>query len=432
LTLGLSVATAVLCVLTPTVQLFRRDVQDSLREAGRAASASGRSRTLHGLLVVCELSLAIVALIGTGLFVRSFQNVKAADPGFDPEHVLLAGLDLSQTRVTTPEAIVLLQRLRRQLQLLPGVRDVSLCEDVPLGFSSGSWETIAVNGYAPRPGESLRIWRNLISPDYFSTLKIPLVAGRDFNDRDTAESRPVGIVNETFVTRFLSGNSAVGHQFHVWGKQVTIIGVARDAKYHLMTEAPAPYFYLPIPQFYTPDRSIGVEVRTAGAPELFAASVRSAIRSVDPNLPVTGTAPFVSFMSASYFAQKTGANLLSVLGVISLLLAAVGLYGVMAYATSQRTREIGIRMALGARPSQVLAEVIREGAWLCAIGVGIGVAVSLFLARLAASTLYGVGSNDLLTYFLAVLVLVAFGIAATWLPARRAARVNPVEVLHWE
>jgi predicted permease len=307
-----------------------------------------------------------------------------------------------------------------------------LCEDIPLGFSPGSWEDIAINGYAPQPGESLRIWRNLISTNYFSTLEIPLVSGRDFNDRDTATARPVGIVNETFVKRFLFGNPAVGRQFHVWGKEVTIVGIAHDAKYHRLTEPPAPYFYLPISQFYTPDRSIGVEIRTAGAPDLFASGVRSAIHNVDPNLPVVGTAPFVGYMSASYFAQKAGANLLSVLGLVALLLAALGLYGVMAYSTNQRTREIGIRMALGARPGQVLTDVIREGVWLCVIGATIGIALSLFLARLVSSALYGVGSSDPPTYFAAVLVLVAFGIAASWLPARRAARVDPVEALHWE
>ncbi len=398
LAIGLCFAAAALCALAPVAQLFRRDVRDSLREASRSISAGRRSRHLHRLFVVCELSLAVVALIGTGLFVRSFENARTANPGFNPENVLLAGLDLSQTRVSAPESIVLLHRIQHQIQTVPGVRSVSLCEDVPLGFSSGSWETVSVNGYAPQPGESMKLWRNLISPDYFSTLEIPLVAGRDFSDRDAAGSRPVAIVNQTFVKRFLSGKPAVGRQFHVWGEQVTIVGVARDAKYHLLSEAPMPYFYLPIAQFYTPDRGIGVEIRTAGRPELFAASLRSAIHSVAPNLAITGTASFVSYMSASYFTQKVGANLLGVLGFISLLLAVLGLYGVIAYSTNQRRREIGIRMALGARPGQVLGDVMREGAALCAIGVAIGIGLSLFLARLAASALYGVRSNDLLTY----------------------------------
>jgi ABC-type antimicrobial peptide transport system permease subunit len=216
------------------------------------------------------------------------------------------------------------------------------------------------------------------------------------------------------------------------GQETTIVGVARDSKYRSLAEPPTPYFYLPMAQFYSPGMGIGVEVRTEGRPELFAQTLRSEIRSVDPNLPITGTAPFVSYMSAAYFAQKVGAKLLSVLGCVSLLLAALGLYGVMAYATSQRTREIGIRMAVGARPAQVLTMVLREGAWLCAIGVVAGVVPALLLSRLASSALYGVGSNDPISYFVAVLTLVGFGLGASWLPAQRAATINPIEALHWE
>lgn len=177
---------------------------------------------------------------------------------------------------------------------------------------------------------------------------------------------------------------------------------------------------------------IGVEVRTDGQPELLAPALRAAIKSVDPNLPITGTAPFVSYMSASYFAQRVGASLLTVLGLVSLLLAMLGLYGVMSYSMSQRTREIGIRMAVGARPAQVLAMVIREGMWLCVIGVVAGVLPSLWLSRLAAGVLYGVHSNDPGTYVAATSILAAFALLAAWLPAHRAAHVNPIEALHWE
>ncbi len=431
-TIGLCFATAVLCGLAPVSLFFRRDPQKALTEAGRSLTAGVGSRGLSRVLIVCELSLALVALIGAGLFIQSFENAKTANPGFDPEHILLAGLDLSQTHVSGEQTVALLRRLQHHLRTVPGVRDVSLCEDVPLGFLAGSWEEIAVNGYTPQPGENMKLWRNPVSPDYFATLKIPLLAGRDFTDRDTSSSPHVAIVNETFVKRFLGGGPAVGRKFRMKGEETTIAGVVRDSKYRSLAEAPMPYFYIPMAQFYSPGMGVGIEVRTEERPELFAQRLRSEIRRVDPNLPITGTAPFVSYMSASYFAQKVGARLLTVLGSISLLLAALGLYGVIAYSMSQRTREIGIRMAVGARPTQVLRMVLREGLWLCVIGAVAGVVPALLLSRLASSALYGVGSNDLMTYVIAVSTLVCFGLAATWLPARRAANINPVEALRWE
>ncbi|MBV9158950.1 MAG: ABC transporter permease, partial [Acidobacteriaceae bacterium] len=368
-TTGLSLATAILCALAPAWQVLRREAVELTRESGRSLSAGIRSRTLRGALVISELALALIALIGTGLFIKSFQNARNANPGFDPDHILLAGLDLSQSRVSTEQSIVLLQRLQQHLESLPGVSNVSLCEDVPLGFAGGSWETLELNGYTPQPGESMKIWRNLISPGYFGTLDIPLVAGRDFSDRDTRASQPVAIVNQTFVRRYFGSGQAIGRKFHAWNEEITVVGVARDSKYRELAESPMPYFYLPLAQFYSPSRGIGVEVRTKGQPELFDQTLRGAIRSVDPNLAIVGTAPFVSYMSASYFAQKVGASLLTALGLVSLLLATLGLYGVMAYAMSQRIREIGIRVAVGARPAQILSLVIREGMQLCIIGV---------------------------------------------------------------
>jgi macrolide transport system ATP-binding/permease protein len=432
-TSALCLLAAVLCALAPAGQFFRRRASDSLVTSGRAAASGLRSRRLRGALAVCELSLALVASIGAGLLIKSFRNAKGANPGFDPEHVLLAGLDLSQSHSSPEQTIALLRRLQLRLETLPGVRAVSICEDVPLGFSGGSWEEVAVHGYTPQPGENMKLWRNIVSPAYFATLKIPLLAGRDFNDRDTRATPRVAIVNQTFVKRFFHGSPAIGRKFVAWRDQaITIVGVAKDSKYRQLAEPPAPYFYVPLSQFFSPGMGAGVEVRTDGRPELFTPALRSAIQSVDPNLPVTGTAPFASYMSASYFAQKVGANLLAVLGAISLLLAMLGLYGVMGFSIGQRTREIGIRMAVGARPTQVLSMVIREGMWLCAIGIAAGVLPSLLLSRLAAGVLYGVPGHDPATYLAAIWILGEFALFAAWLPARRAALVNPVEALHYE
>jgi predicted permease len=272
----------------------------------------------------------------------------------------------------------------------------------------------------------------VISPGYFATLQIPLMAGRDFNERDEVRTERVAIVNETFVHRFLAGAPALGHKFHGWGKEITIVGVARDSKYWQLSEPARPYFYVPLSQFFSSGMGVGVEVRTADRPEAFAAKLRSEIQSVDPNLAISGTAPFLSYMGASYFAQKVGASLLTVLGLISLALAMLGLYGVMTYSMSQRAHEIGIRMAVGARPAQVLQLVLREGMRLCLLGAAIGLVLALGVMRLAASVLFGIGSNDLGTCLGATSILIVLALVATWLPARRASRLDPIEALRWE
>jgi predicted permease len=391
-----------------------------------------RSRALRGALVVSELSLALIALIGSGLFIQSFENAKSANPGFKPEHILLAGLDLSQSRYPVEQSVTLLRRIRDHLLTVPGVQSASICEDVPLGFSDGSWEEVKVQGYVPREGENMKLYRNVISPGYFGTLQIPLMAGRDFNERDDRRTERVAIVNETFAKRFLGGGWALGHKFHGFGEDITIVGVARDTKYRRLSDPPTPYFYVPLSQFYSAGMGGGVEVRIADRPEAFEQKLRTEIQSVDPNLVVSGTAPFLSYMSASYFAQKVGASLLTVLGLISLALAMLGLYGVMTYSMSQRAHEIGIRMAVGARPAQVLQLVMREGMRLCLTGAGIGVALALLVMRLASSVLFGVRSNDWVTCLGATSILIALAMLATWLPARRASRMDPVQALRWE
>jgi predicted permease len=431
-TLALCLGTTILCGLAPAWQTFRRKAQDVLRESGPGVSAGVRSRALGGALVVSEISLALIALIGSGLFIQSFENAKTANPGFQPEHVLLAGYDLSQSRYPLEKSLTVLRRLRDHLLTVPGIQNASMCEDVPLGFSNGSWEEVDVHGYVPRRGENMKLYRNVVSPGYFATLEIPLVAGRDFNERDDRRTDRVAIVNETFVKRFLAGGFALGHKFKGFGGEITIIGVARDSKYHLLSEPPMPYFYVPLAQFYSPSMGVGIEVRTVDRPEAFAARLRAEIQSVDPNVAISGTSPFVSYMSASYFAQKVGASLLSVLGVIALALATLGLYGVMTYSMSQRSHEIGIRMAIGARPGQVLKHVMREGMRLCLIGSVAGVALALVVMRLASSVLFGIASNDLVTCLGATSVLIFFALVATWVPARRASRIDPIEALRWE
>ncbi len=432
-TCSLGLLSAILCSAVPAFHFSRRDVHACLKDcAGRNSSSSRGTRLFRAGLVVSELSLAMLALIGMGLFIRSFQNARTAYPGFEPQGVLLAGLDFSATRPPLPERIAFFRRLREQLAVTPGVRSVSVSQDVPLSLDGRSWEGIEVPGYVPKPGENMKLWRNLVSPGYFDTLQIPLTDGRDFSYRDDASAPPVAIVNQSFERRFFAGAPAVGRKLRMWGKQITIIGVVRDSKYLELNEAPMPYFYLPLTQFFRPGAGAAVETRVTGNPLDFETTLRKRIHSADSRVLVTATVPFTQYLSGAYFAQKVGAALLTVLGAVSLLLAILGLYGVMAYSIAQRTNEIGIRMALGAQPGRVLRLIMREGLLLGAAGIVVGLIPSLLLSRIASGALYGTPQSESWIYFAAAFILMLCALSASWIPARRAALTDPVTALRWE
>ena len=428
---ALALLVTVFCALAPAIPILRGQAA-GLREGGRGSSASRHTRRLRDGLVVAEIALATVALVGCGLFVRSFRNAQQANPGFEPKGVLLAGLDLNQSGYTRDQGRAALIRLSDQLNLTPGIKKAALVEDVPLGFSAGSWEQIEVEGYAPTAGENMKIWRDVISPGYFDAMRIPLEAGRDFNARDRRETQTVAIVNQTFARHFFGGRPAIGRKFHGWGRELTVVGVVRDSRIRTLNEAPLPYFYVPLDQFWAPGMGLGVVARTEGAPERFDAALRAAIQSADPNLAITGTATFSDFIGAAYLAQKVGASLLSAIGLLSLLLAMIGLYGVMLYSISRRTQEIGIRMAVGARPEQVLWQVLKEGFLLGGLGVAAGLGLAAMAGRLVSSLLYGVDAFDPATFGAAAACLLACAVLSAWVPARRASRVDPIHALRWE
>ncbi|HME10826.1 MAG TPA: ABC transporter permease [Bryobacteraceae bacterium] len=429
-TAALSCLTALLCSLAPGIPLMRGDLGGGLRERG--ASSSMLAGGIRSGLVVAEVALASLALIGTGLLVKSFQNAKSADPGFEPRGVLLAGLDLSLTGYSRDQGASVLRRLRDRLAVTPGVKNAAIAEDIPLGFSGGSWEQIEVAGYQPPPGENMKLWRDIVSPGYFATMQIPLLEGRDFTERDDRGTANVAIVNQTFVKRFLGSRPPIGHKLNAWGHETTIVGVVKDSKYRQLSEQPLPYFYVPIAQHLRPDMGFGIAVRTEGRPESFDNALRQAILSVDPNLSVSVTATLLDFMSATYFAQKVGASVLSVLGFLSVLLAMLGLYGVIAYSVGRRTQEIGIRMAIGAQPRQVTGLILREGLQLSVAGAAVGSFLALLLTRLDGGLLYGVNGRDPMTFGAAALALLACAALAAWVPAHRASRIDPLTALRWE
>ena len=431
-TTALAFGVAILAGLAPALHASRANVNEMLKEGGRSGSSGGHSHRLRGLLVTSEVALAVVALVGAGLFLRSFETARAIDPGFKPEGVALARFDFSTAGYDARQTDSFCRRLREELERQPGVTAVSYDDSAPLGFSGGNWETLEVEGYVPGTNENMKIYRDLVSPGYFDTMKIPLVEGRDFDLRDDATSLKVMIVNQEFVRRFLANRSVIGRRVHGWGEWFTIVGVARDSKYHWVTESAQPYFYIPIRQIFRPEYGLTFDVRTSGSVNEAIAALRREAAAIDPALTIFDAEPMTEYVAASLFGAKIAASLLSVLSGLGLLLAAIGLYSVMAYAVAQRTGEIGIRVTLGAQPRDIMRLVIRQGIAFAAAGLIVGSLTAAALARVVAAMLVGVGPADPLVYAAATLFTVLVTLASAAIPAWRALRVDPAVALRWQ
>ena len=431
-TMALAFGVAILAGLAPALHASRANVNEMLKEGGRSGSSGGHSHRLRGLLVTSEVALAVVALVGAGLFLKSFQTARSMDPGFKPEGVALARFDFSTAGYDARQTDSFCRRLREELERQPGVRAVSYDDSAPLGFSGGNWETLEVEGYVPGPNENMKIYRDLISPGYFETMKIPLVDGRDFDLRDDATSLKVMIVNQEFVRRFLANRSVIGRKVHGWGEWFTVVGVAKDSKYHRVTESPQPYFYIPIRQIFRPEYGLTFDVRTSGSVNEAIAALRREAGAIDPALTIFDAQPMTEYVAASLFGAKIAASLLSVLGGLGLLLAAIGLYSVMAYAVVQRTGEIGIRVTLGAQPRDIMRLVVRQGIGFALVGLIVGSLAAAALARVVAAMLVGVGPADPLVYAAATGFTMFVTLASAAIPAWRALRVDPAIALRWQ
>jgi putative ABC transport system permease protein len=431
-TATLAFAVAALAGLVPAIQSTRGDVNDMLKEGGRSGTSSAHSHRFRGLLVTSEVALAVVALIGAGLFVKSFQLAQAIQPGFDPHQVVIAQMSLSAAGYDAGQADSFCIRLREVLERQPGVTAVSYGDYIPLSVSGGSWEDLQIQGYVPGPNENMKFYRNLIAPGYFDLMKIPLLQGRDFNLLDDRGNQPVMIVSREFVRRFLPDRNPIGQKVHGWGKWFTIVGVAQDSKIYRLTENAAPYFYVPIRQIYRPEMGLKFYVRTSAPVDDAVAALRREAQAIDPDVPVFNAMPLEEYIAASLFPQRIAASLLGTLGSVALLLAAIGLYGVMAYSVAQRTNEIGIRVALGAQPLDVLRMVIRESMALALPGLVVGSLLAAALARMVSASLVEVSPRDPAIYAAAAVFTVLITLCAAAGPARRAAKVDPMVALRYE
>ncbi len=433
-TLLLSLLTGVLFGLIPALQATKTDLVPVLKNEPLMAGYR-RSRLRNGL-IVAQVALSFVLLIAAGLMVRSLQRTQMLGPGFETEHAVVMSVNLSLQGYDEARAQEFYRQLTERVESLPGVRSASITSFLPLSLHYLG-VGIYLQGQATERGARVpEAMQGSVGLNYFSTMGIPLIAGRTFTAQDKKDAPPVAIINETFARRFWPGQSAVGRRFRTGseGPLIEVIGVARDGKYFSLGEEPRPFVYRPLLQSYIGDASNDgtLIVRTAGAPSVIISAVRREIEQLDASLPVFDVKTLTEHMRLSLFPLRVGAAIVGGFGLLALLLAAIGIYGLMAYAVAQRTHEIGIRMALGAQSRDVLKLVVMQGVMLVLIGATIGLAASLALTRLMSNLLFSVSATDSLTFIVTALLLVFVSLVACWIPARRAAKVDPMVALRYD
>ncbi|MET0397620.1 MAG: ABC transporter permease [Longimicrobiaceae bacterium] len=421
----LALGTGVAFGLAPALRASRPDLLPALR-AGGAGRAVGRTR-LRSAFVVAQLAMSLLLLVTAGLFVQALRGALAADLGFEPEGVVTATLDLRAHGYDGARAAAFQRRLVERLAGSPGTVSVGMARFAPLSGNVTTLEVDAPGRLSDRPRREQFV---SVDEGYFRTLRIPLVAGRGFAATDRAGSPPVVVVNERLARRLWPGESPVGKRLRVEGKDREVVGMARDGKYEQPGEDPASFLYLPIGQ--EPVEQATVLVRSRGEPAAALAAVRRAVAELDVDVPLREAMPLPATIGLALFPQRLAAVLVGAFGVLGMVLAAVGIYGLLAFHVGQRRHEIGVRLALGARAGDVLRMVLRQGMALVALGIAAGLAGALVMTRVLESLLFGVSPTDPLTFAAVPLALCAVALLASWLPARRAARTDPMTALRAE
>jgi len=440
--LGLSLLTGLLSGLVPALRLARSEPQQALQGSGRALTRHTGGHTRRAL-VALEVGLSLVLLTGAGLLLKSFLRLQAVDPGFDPAHLLTVRLSLPRARYGDPAALAAFyDRLSPRLRELPGAQAVAAASVVPLMEWRASVE-FGVEGRPPaRAEEAPSALYRMVSPGFFGALRVPLLRGRDFADFDRAPSAPVAIVNQTLARRFFPDRDAVGGFLTIDdgglpARKVEIVGVVGDVKHHGLDTPPTYDLYVPMAQIPPAvaiwlANNMSFVVRTAGDPLALADALRREVRAVDPDVPASGVRTMEDALRGSLGARRLNLVLLEAFGLAALLLAAIGTYAVTAQSVAQRTQEMGVRMALGARRGQILALVFGQGLQPVALGLGLGLAASLGVLRLVSRLFFGVSASDPSIFVAVVVLLTLVAMGAVYAPARRATRVDPVVALRSE
>jgi predicted permease len=426
--LALSFVTGIVFGAAPALTASRPALVPALKDASADGDERAKRLDARKTLVIAEVALSLLLLIAAGLFVRSFQSALAIDPGFDVDKLVSAPLDINLLRYTRPQGREFYRQIVERAESLPGVESATVAR---VALLSGGGRTLGflVEGR----NSSHAVNANVTGPGFFETLGIALVTGRDFSDRDVDGSPPVVMLNETIVKMHFAGESPVGQRVRLDGERGPwreIVGVVRDSKDRSLGAIPLPTAYIPLAQNH--ETGMTLYVRTSASPPSLVASIRRMIQALEPNLPVPNVQTMADTMGTSLYAARLGAWLLGAFGVLALVLAAIGIYGVLSFSVSRRTREMGIRLALGAEPRDVFFLVVRDGMRLVGAGVVVGVAGALASGRSLASFLYGVSTIDLPTFAGVTVMLTSVALVACVIPAFRAVRVNPVTILRYE
>jgi predicted permease len=430
-TLGIALVTAALFGAVPAIKASSPDLADTLKAGGRGNSVGWRSNPMRSLLVVFETALALVALIGAGLFIRSQQNAQRIDPGFESQKLFMMAVDLGALHYPEGQAQEFYRAAAERAGSAPGVASATVASNFPVGGGLG--RTVFPEGQDETTGyRGTLTLINSVTPTFFDTLHIPILQGRAFTNNDRANTLKVAIVSEAMAQHFWPDQTAVGKRFHFFGEPDLrqIIAVVGNTLVNQIGEDPQPVAYLPMAQAYSPFAT--VQVRTTGAPELVIATVRGEVQSMAPNLAITDVQTIHEIMDQALWAPRMGAALLTLFGGLALVLAAIGVYGVLSYSVNQQRQEIGIRRALGARERDVMRLVVGQGLRLAIAGIVVGLLLSVFFARALGSLLFGVSSTDPWTFLSVTGILVFVALVACYVPARRALQVDPLVALRYD
>ncbi|PYL75712.1 MAG: permease, partial [Verrucomicrobia bacterium] len=421
------IGSTMLFALVPAIQASHVDLSGALKSEGSGMiGGSGRSR-LRSVLVFIQVALSFVLIAGTGLLLRSLVRMQKSDPGFSTRNVVVSAVDLFSAGYKPDRAKIFYEQMLERIRALPGVQSATLARVRPFSYAVYSSAPLEIEGYQPPRNEQVAADYNQVGEGYFATIGIPIIAGREFSRTDDENAPPVAIVNETMAAKYWPGKDAVGERLKVKDKWMEVVGVAKNANYRTKLEQPTPFFYVPVRQNFFVQN--GFIIRTGQTAAAIMNALARELHALDSNLAPVDTISLQEQVDRMSYTQQLAVSLLAIFGGMALFLAAIGLYAVMSYSVSQSTRELGLRMALGASADDVLRLIFSRGLRLTTIGLIIGAIAALLLTRLMENLLYKVSPRDPIAFSSALIILILVTLLACFLPARRATRIDPVRAL---